>query len=352
MDQNVLIIGPSPSRKVAGVVTHIRNLLTYKAFKNSEVIDIGSLNGVTKNKIKLIFNVINKIVYLRTKINNKSVLIINASIHKKSIYKLIIILSIIGKKTNKVLVFFHGGRFGKERKINLLILKKIVKYRCIVKCFYFLSDIQEKEFKNHFKNIKTEVYNNYSSTNNILKKEKNRSEFKYLFVGRLAKEKGIIEAIKATKDLVSQTKKKFIFEIVGDGEIKDMLIKMVENMELENIVKFKGHLSGEELKKAYQSADWFIFPTYYPEGFPYVYIESMQAGVPLISTKSGALSRLVEDGINGFIIKERDVQDLTKKMMYVIENKPQLNSNCYNIFKTELSKNRAEKYYEKILKKI
>ena len=49
-------------------------------------------------------------------------------------------------------------------------------------------------------------------------------------------------------------------------------------------------------------------------------MEAMAMGLPVISTEHSGIPELVENGISGFLVKERDVDDLFEKLKYLIEN--------------------------------
>lgn len=57
-----------------------------------------------------------------------------------------------------------------------------------------------------------------------------------------------------------------------------------------------------------------IHPTYYPEGMSNVLLESCSCGRPAITTNRPGCEEIVEDGVNGFLIKEKDSQDLIEKI--------------------------------------
>jgi glycosyltransferase involved in cell wall biosynthesis len=72
---------------------------------------------------------------------------------------------------------------------------------------------------------------------------------------------------------------------------------------------FPGYLSGEQLATAYASADIFVFPST-TDTFGNVVIEAQASGLPVIVSDMGGPQELVENGVNGFVTKARDVEDL------------------------------------------
>jgi glycosyltransferase involved in cell wall biosynthesis len=86
-------------------------------------------------------------------------------------------------------------------------------------------------------------------------------------------------------------------------------------------VRWLGPLKGQEKQAALTSADIFLFPTYYPpEGHPWVIVEAMAAGLPVISTNQGAILESVEDGINGFIVAKQNPAELADRAIELIQD--------------------------------
>jgi glycosyltransferase involved in cell wall biosynthesis len=69
----------------------------------------------------------------------------------------------------------------------------------------------------------------------------------------------------------------------------------------------------------YRQADVFIMPTYF-EGFGWVFIEAMAAGLPAIATGINAIPEMVKDGETGFLIQPGDRRDLAAKIRVLMEN--------------------------------
>ncbi len=349
--KEIIIIGPSPDKKAAGIVTHIRNLINYSPLADAKIFDIGSLNAAFKENRTSKTNIIFNLIRLRGEVKKKCIIIINTSIYNASLYKLLLILLFLKKNINqKILVFFHGGRIDNRNKYAIKLMNLLYFMLCKVDRIYFLSEDQKIGFDKEFNQFNTFIYNNFSTSNNVIKRsnEKNGKIYKFLFVGRLNQEKGIFEALQAAKQLTKLSSHKFKFLIAGDGVLLTKLKKFVEINELHSYVDFLGFVNSSTLENVYAGSDCLILPAY-REGFPYVYIEAMRAGLPVISTKTGALERLIKNGYNGYHIEMKDVDDLVSKMQYFLEERPPLSENCYKEFKENLSKKKAEEFYAQLI---
>ncbi|MFQ6071060.1 MAG: glycosyltransferase, partial [Candidatus Aminicenantales bacterium] len=97
-----------------------------------------------------------------------------------------------------------------------------------------------------------------------------------------------------------------------------------EYVKAENIsdfVEFRGPVNGKEKAEILEAADIFVFPTYYEmEGHPWVIVEAMAAGLPVITTDQGCIKESVCDGENGFIVSKKDSGILGQRINYLIEN--------------------------------
>jgi glycosyltransferase involved in cell wall biosynthesis len=112
-----------------------------------------------------------------------------------------------------------------------------------------------------------------------------------LFVGRLAAEKNIEslrEVLAASPD--------YCLALVGDGPFRPALEKHFAGT---NTV-FCGFLLGDELSKAYASADLFIFPST-TETLGLVLMEAMAAGLPIVAAQSGPTCEQIQDGKTGVL---------------------------------------------------
>lgn len=130
----------------------------------------------------------------------------------------------------------------------------------------------------------------------------------FLFVGRIVNLKNLEVAIKAFAKL---NQSENIFFIIGDGPLRENLEKTVNKLDIN--VKFTGRLEGDELEQWYNIAQVFILPSFL-EPFGAVTNEALLAGCKaLISEKAGSQC-LINNGVNGYIINPKDIEDIADKM--------------------------------------
>ncbi len=127
----------------------------------------------------------------------------------------------------------------------------------------------------------------------------------FLYVGRLSKEKGVEYLIKA----MSLLSKEIRLHIVGEGQEKENLHKLVTQLGLTNI-EFLGYKNGEELEKEYANCISTVQPCNWFETFGRTVIESYLQGKPVIASNIGALPELIDNGKTGYIVEPTNIGEL------------------------------------------
>jgi glycosyltransferase involved in cell wall biosynthesis len=138
----------------------------------------------------------------------------------------------------------------------------------------------------------------------------------FLYVGRLWWGKGVKYLISAFAAL-QQAGADVSLLLVGDGEERSDLEKMVRKLSLRNVI-FAGFREKEDLARWYASADVFVFPSL-GDPFGLVVGEAMASGLPVITTSAvGELRDRVEQGQNGFIVPPADGAQLAMRMRQLV----------------------------------
>lgn len=146
---------------------------------------------------------------------------------------------------------------------------------------------------------------------------------KFLFIGRLLKEKGIYEFVKAAK-LVKKIYPDTKFTVLG--AIDHHNLGALQETELNtlissNIIQYSGHVSN--IKEWIVDSHVFVLPSY-REGVPRSTQEAMAIGRAIITTDVPGCRETVVDGVNGFLVSKWNPEALAEKMIYFIENQEQI----------------------------
>lgn len=145
----------------------------------------------------------------------------------------------------------------------------------------------------------------------------------------------LIEAADFLKD-----NEDLIFLIIGDGELRPELEKLIKEKGLERKVFLLGQIP--DAHRFLPAFDLFVLPSI-KEGFPWSLIEAMSAKLPIIATDVGAMSEIIDDHKNGLLIKPRDPVGLADKIKEILANdrlKNELGIQAHQtvLFKFELDK--------------
>jgi glycosyltransferase involved in cell wall biosynthesis len=140
-------------------------------------------------------------------------------------------------------------------------------------------------------------------------------EPRVLFLGRLDYEKHIHNLLKAVAMLPKKLNTQV--EIVGDGGERKYLENLALELGIAKQVKFLGHITEEELPKAYERATVFAMPSI-AELQSIATMEAMASGRPVVAADAMALPHLVHDGDNGYLFQPDDVQEFSDKLKKVL----------------------------------
>lgn len=144
------------------------------------------------------------------------------------------------------------------------------------------------------------------------------SEFVILFMGSGFERKGIKYLIQAVESISEPV----TLLIVGKGKLPSSLNKGEIKTGFSQKIIFCG--PQKENYKYYAASDIFVFPTIY-EPFGNVHLEALASGLPVITTKNSGASEIIENGVQGFVVKApEDVLTISEKIYFLMNNKNEL----------------------------
>jgi glycosyltransferase involved in cell wall biosynthesis len=142
------------------------------------------------------------------------------------------------------------------------------------------------------------------------------------YLGNFIPEKGFMEVIQAVEKLSKHHNVEC--HLAGswmDDEDRVRCMAYIEEHDLGDIIKFAGVVKGEQKIRFLADLDIFAFPTYYTyEGQPWVVLEAMAAGLPVVTTDHGCIAETIADGETGYLVEKRDADDLAQKLELLVED--------------------------------
>ena len=137
----------------------------------------------------------------------------------------------------------------------------------------------------------------------------NSETIDFVFISRVLKEKGIDQYLDAARYIREKYPNTRFHVCGGAGEDYEKLLGKLTEKE---IVEYHGKISN--VVDMHRISSCTVHPTYYPEGMSNVLLESCACGRPIITTDRPGCREIVEDGVNGFVVKQQDRQDLIEKI--------------------------------------
>lgn len=237
--------------------------------------------------------------------------------------------TVVAKKKNKYFVLHNADHF---------ICHTDRAKKCLIE-----EGVEEQKISVIRLGVDLEKFQTINPKSQINSKSQIPNTIQILFVGRLVKEKGILDVYEAFKNVkrVTDNAKRLHLHIVGDGPLKHYLEKKIFEDHLEKYI-FIENKSYEEMPKEYQQADIFIAPSKrtktWEEQYGMVFLEAMASGLPIVTYDTGAIKEIVEEA--GIICPENNREDLSKSLLHLIANKNERIKMC------TMGRERAKKMFD------
>ena len=185
----------------------------------------------------------------------------------------------------------------------------------------------------------------------LINREFNNKLYKIVSTGNLKYEKGHREVIKAFSKAFRDIDSQLL--IFGEGQDRQNLDKLIDELGLKNKVFLKGHKNLDYIANEYNSSDLFVLASH-SETYGKAYIEAMVCGLPIITTNNGGSEHFIKD-FNGVIANVIDENDLANKMKLMYNrrnefNKETISKYAENHFSEKASILELEEIYSKVLR--
>jgi len=187
------------------------------------------------------------------------------------------------------------------------------------------------------------------------KSEEDKKELNILFIGRLAEKKGVKYLLDAMPKVFAEKPMTRLF-IAGDGPLKEKLEKQVKELKITENVVFEGYVSGKNKLNAFSKADLVVVPSIIDklgdqEGMPVTVLEGFASGSPVIASNVGGIADVIDNGINGFLVEQKNSNQIAEKILLLINSpnlRRKLRINALNTIKKYDWKEIGKKYYSLI----
>ena len=117
--------------------------------------------------------------------------------------------------------------------------------------------------------------------------------------------------------LILQANPETKFLIVGDGVLRSLISREIQKRRLKDCFFMLGWR--KDIEKVMSVFDVFVLTSLW-EGLPLVLLEAMSSGKPVVAYDIGGISEVVKDGVNGFLVRPKDIEDLSRKITLLLDN--------------------------------
>jgi glycosyltransferase involved in cell wall biosynthesis len=172
--------------------------------------------------------------------------------------------------------------------------------------------------------------NQYYPQSNVsdLRKNLNMSheDILILAIGNFIPRKGFTYLIQALNMIVHQKGITHIkLGMVGHGPLREQYDKMIKDSSLANYVTFLGFVDDAEMPAYYSAADILVLPAIIDEvgdteGLGVVLLEANACKTPVIGSKVGGIPDVIENGVNGLLVEQKDPADLAEKILTLADD--------------------------------
>ena len=145
------------------------------------------------------------------------------------------------------------------------------------------------------------------------------NKFRFGFVGNVSEHKGIRVLIRAFNKIKRDNASLSIFGHYDQA----YLSKLRRELKTDSRITFYGPFDNREISSVFSKIDVLVYPSIWYENQPITILEVLLAKIPIITSNLGGMAELVQDGVTGLLFEVGNPEDLSQKMVSLINN-PQL----------------------------
>jgi glycosyltransferase involved in cell wall biosynthesis len=172
------------------------------------------------------------------------------------------------------------------------------------------------------------------------------------YIGRLSGEKGVLNFVQAISEILNEGDD-LKFLIGGEGQLRDGIVKYLNENNLDSKVNLAGWIPHDELPDYLNKLKLLVIPSYMESG-PIIALEAIACGTPILATRVGHILNMVNDEETGFIMENNSPECIAENVIRAL-NCPDLEGvvkNAKELVEREFTYEAAVDGYKKILENI
>lgn len=227
-----------------------------------------------------------------------------------------VLLSKYGQNNVKKIAQLHH-----DHNFNRRLLEDFRNHYKNIDIFVLLTDLLKQEVENVMKenkHTKCVVIPNFLKDELYKKSENSNGRPQIVTVGRLHEVKGFQRLIKTWKEM--DFKDDVVLKIIGEGEEREELEKLIAEYHLEGRVVLTGAMNHDSVMSEMQKSILYVM-TSYSEAFPFVLIEAMANGLPIVAydVRVGP-GAIIKDSLTGFLVPDGDEEEFRNRVELLVED--------------------------------
>jgi glycosyltransferase involved in cell wall biosynthesis len=144
---------------------------------------------------------------------------------------------------------------------------------------------------------------------------------KVLYLGRLEREKGVLETVRAVVQLAEEGLN-ITLTVAGDGAVMPEIRSIRDSSKVAGrCINIAGYVRGDEKAKVFESHHIYCFPSVYREGMPNALLEAMMFGMPVITCPTAGIADFFEDGRMGALLTGLSVDRIAESIRKIHEHR-------------------------------
>ena len=211
----------------------------------------------------------------------------------------------------------HGALMNQWTQKDIVFMRSVAAHICHKTIT--LTEQSRKDYidRFHIRRKKVQSIMNWVDLNRFHSSVYDSESKKVISAGRLGKEKGFDNLIKAFST-VAEKHPDWCLDIYGDGEMFEVCKNLIGEYSLENNIHLMG--MSRNLDELYKQYSMYVLPSY-REGLPLVLLEAKANKLPIVSFDIMTGPReIIRDGVDGILVEPYDLDKLSNAICYLIEN--------------------------------
>ncbi len=307
----VILLGPHRDA-VSGVSTHLNLLLESRLAENFSLqhFQVGSEGRRESRLGRMARLLISPFRLALALVRSRAALLhVNSSLNPRAYWRDLAYLLMAKLCGVRVLLQIHGGALPDQFFAHNRLLTGFLRFTLgLSDTIVVLAKCELESYKRFLPRHDIVLIANavrWSDFAQLVRPPRNMQRpLRLVYLGRLAHDKGLYEALRATRCVTTRGVSVQFF-IAGSGPEESALRAYLDSLHLTNGGKIVGPVFSTAKIRLLGCADVLLLPSY-AEGLPYALLEGMAAGAAVIATRVGAIPDVVVDQVHGFLTPCRD----------------------------------------------